>query len=131
MFEFKGMRDIDVRSLGLNVLGNSAAFDASRSVSVFVRWSPPSTRRNKDFRNAKIIYIYIMFGLFSAGERTNQVPVKGLTGFGEGRSVGKECQRPAGGRVKTTSSEGEQKAKKPEPGITNHINHISQSNPRA
>jgi hypothetical protein len=37
------MRDIDVRSLGLNVLGNSPAFDASRSVSVFVRWSPPST----------------------------------------------------------------------------------------
>jgi hypothetical protein len=40
---FKGMRDIDVRSLGLNVLGNSLAFDGSRSVSVFVRWSPPST----------------------------------------------------------------------------------------
>jgi hypothetical protein len=45
MFEFKGIRDIDVRSLGLNVLGNSPAFDASRSVSVFVRWSPPSTPR--------------------------------------------------------------------------------------
>jgi hypothetical protein len=43
MFEFKGMRDIDMRSLGLDVLGNSPAFDASRSVSVFVRWSPPST----------------------------------------------------------------------------------------
>jgi hypothetical protein len=43
MFEFKGMRDIDMRSLGLDVLGNSPALDASRSVSVFVRWSPPST----------------------------------------------------------------------------------------
>jgi hypothetical protein len=43
MFEFKGMRDIDVRSLGVDVLGNSPAFNASRSVSVFVRWSPPST----------------------------------------------------------------------------------------
>ncbi len=32
------VRDIDVRSLGVNVLGNSPAFDGYRSVPVFVHW---------------------------------------------------------------------------------------------
>ncbi len=45
MFEFKGMRDIDVCSLGVNVLGNFPAFDGSCSVPVFVRRSPPNTPR--------------------------------------------------------------------------------------
>jgi hypothetical protein len=35
-------------ALGVNVLGNSPAFDCSRSVSVFVRRSPPNTPRASD-----------------------------------------------------------------------------------